>query len=136
MSGLCGDEGDGRYDGLPDATIANCVGFSAPPWLLQTSVSFYYFQLGFVYSSWISRIPDTEAALGLSNGELGMVLVCAVLGAMMGLPLVTYLVNTVGSAQSVLIGSLANSVLFPLAGVTWFGVWALCVGVLGIGFRS
>ena len=115
----CG--GVSRYDGLPDSHVANCVGFTAPPWLLQTSVSFYYFQLGFVYSSWISRIPDTKAALDLSDGGLGMVLVCAVFGAMMGLPLVTWLVNSMGSAQSVLVGSLANAILFPLAGVTWFG---------------
>lgn len=129
-----GCSGVTSYDGLPDSHVVNCVGFTAPPWLLQTSVSFYYFQLGFIYSSWISRIPDTKAALDLSDGGLGMVLVCAVFGAMMGLPLVTWLVNSVGSAQSVLIGSLANAVLFPLAGVTWFGVSTLCVGVLGIGF--
>jgi len=55
--------------------------------LLEVSLCFFYFQLGFIYSSWISRIPDTVTVLDISNGELGLVLVCAIFGGMVGLPL-------------------------------------------------
>ena len=52
----------------------------------------------------------------------------------MGLPVVTELLNVVGSARTVMIGSLLNVCLFPLAGVTWLGAYFLAFGVMGIGF--
>lgn len=112
----------------------NCYGFTAPKWLLETSLSLFYFQLGFIYASWISRLPDTQTALGIDNGELGLVLVCAIFGGMLGLPLATWLINKIGSGNSLYLGSLAASILFPIAGATMFGIWVICFGVLGIGF--
>ena len=123
-----------RNDNELHALEINCFGYLAPRWLLQLSLSWFYFLLGLIYATWISRIPDTKAALNLSNGELGLVLVCAIFGGMMGLPLVTWLINTIGSGKAVLIGGLASSFLCPMAGATFLGIWTLCFGVAGIGF--
>ena len=41
---------------------------------------------GFVLATWMSRIPDVKELLELSPGRLGLILLAASIGAVLGLP--------------------------------------------------
>jgi MFS family permease len=63
----------------------------------RLAISIYFFLLGFVFSSWASRIPDVKDRFRLSEAELGGVLFMLPLGALAALPLSGWLVHRVGS---------------------------------------
>lgn len=66
---------------------------------------------GLVVSTWVSRIPSIQSALGLSNGVLGLTLLTSAAGAVCAIPLTGWLVSRYGS-KSITIGA---SVTFCLA---------------------
>ena len=53
----------------------------------RTAVFVVFALAGLVFASWASRIADTKAALGLSAGELGLILLAMSAGSVTGLPL-------------------------------------------------
>jgi predicted MFS family arabinose efflux permease len=78
---------------------------------------------GFAFASWVSRIPEARATLGLSPGQLGTLLLALSLGAVIALPAAGMWVQRLGADRVVAVAA----VLAALAlGLTGFGV-----GVLG-----
>lgn len=82
-----------------------------------------FFLNGFVFASWASRIPDTRAALGLGNGELGLLLFSIAVGSVLTLPSSGALITRWGASTVLRAG-----VTIGLVGLV---VAALSVGVLG-----
>lgn len=72
---------------------------------------------GLVVSSWLSRIPEVQAALHLNNAVLGLTLLSAALGAVLVIPLVGALVSRYGSRRIVLISGCAFCVSVVLPGL-------------------
>lgn len=56
---------------------------------------------GAAFAAFASRVPDIKHHLGLSAGELGLVLLAASVGSVIGLPLSGWLVHRFGSARTV-----------------------------------
>ena len=85
---------------------------------------------GLVFASWVSRLPAVRAALGLSTGQLGLLLLCASVGSLVGLPLSGPVVARLGPARTVLAGALVvgTGLLVVAAGVA-----AALVPVTGVG---
>jgi MFS family permease len=83
-------------------------------------------------------IPTIVDYLGLTTVDLGVVLLLGGIGAMVGIPIVTNLIFSGGSAQSILSGVFAVSCFLPIAGFSWFGfsTVGLSVGVFGVGTAS
>jgi MFS family permease len=102
----------------------------------RTSLSWFYYFYGFIYGSWVSMIPTIVNYLGLSTVELGMILLLGGIGAMLGIPIVSSLILSGGSARSILSGVFALSCMLPIAGFPWFGIVGLSFGVLGVGIGS
>lgn len=102
----------------------------------RTSLSWFYYFYGFIYGSWVSMIPTIVNYLGLSTVELGMILLLGGIGAMLGIPIVSNLILSSGSARSILSGVFAISCMLPIAGFPWFGIIGLSFGVLGVGIGS
>jgi len=77
---------------------------------------------GLALSSWLSRVPAVRDELALSTAQVGLLLLCLSLGAVLAIPLSGALVTRLGPARAVLAGSLVVGV--SLAGLAM----ALVVG--------
>src|SRR3954468_16655808 len=94
---------------------------------------------GLAFASFISRTPSIQGVLGLSLGQLGLLLLCVSGGAVAGLPLSGPIVHKLGPARAVLAGSLAVSLGLALlivglfAGVVPPAAIGLVLTGLGVG---
>lgn len=59
---------------------------------------------GFAFAAWASRIPDTKTELGLSSGQLGLLLLALSAGAVIGLPSSGWLAGRYGPVGAVRLG--------------------------------
>lgn len=65
----------------------------------RTAVFTYFCSTGLVFASWASRIPTIQSNLGLTEGQLGAMLLMMPLGQLFTLPLSGKLVTKFGSAR-------------------------------------
>jgi fucose permease len=61
---------------------------------------------GLAYSAMVARLPALRETLGLSTGQLGLLLLCLSAGAIAGLPIAGPVVHRVGARGSVVAGGL------------------------------
>ena len=95
---------------------------------------------GGAFAAWAGRIPTVKAELGLTPGELGLLLLAGSAGSLVGLPLAGRVASALGVARTVLLGAgLALAGLAALGPViegtgspAWTGA-ALFVTLFGIG---
>jgi MFS family permease len=59
---------------------------------------------GFAFAAWASRIPDAKAQLGLTSGQLGLLLLAISAGAVIGLPSSGWVAGWYGGSGAVRIG--------------------------------
>ena len=67
----------------------------------RQAVASLFFLQGFVFATWASRIPQVQAALGLSNAALGSVLLALPVGLMVSLPPAGWAAGRLGSGRVV-----------------------------------
>jgi len=79
--------------------------------LPRIAISIYFFLLGFLFSSWASRIPDIKDRYDLNDAELGSLLFMLPLGALCSLPLSGWMIARGGSKNM----SLATLLLYVMA---------------------
>lgn len=80
----------------------------------QVAIGALFLLLGFQYTTWVSRLPAIKARLGLSDAEIGLLLMACGLGAAASYPLVAALMKRLGSRR-LCIASAALLGLLPLA---------------------
>jgi MFS family permease len=68
-------------------------------------------------SSWIARIPDAKAGLGIGEGTLGFVLLFAAVGALLGQPATGWLVARFGSQRVTTVMAMAFALTVALPGM-------------------
>jgi MFS family permease len=111
---------------------------AAPPRQARRAVILFFMLHGALSATWIVRIPDVKAQLGLSDGELGLALLGAPAGAITGQFLVGWLLGKYGSKPITVAMALTWCLLFPLPGLAPDMVGLLCVlflyGLLSGGF--
>jgi fucose permease len=61
---------------------------------------------GFAVASWASRIPQIRAALGVTPGALGLILLCAAAGAAISTPASGLVIGWLGEARTVSVSAL------------------------------
>jgi predicted MFS family arabinose efflux permease len=76
----------------------------------RTAVVVAFAANGLAFASFISRTPAIRDTLGLSSGQLGLLLLCLSGGAVTGLPLSGPLVHRLGPGRAVLAGALSESI--------------------------
>lgn len=89
----------------------------APPRRARIAVIIFFMLHGLTFASWIVRIPDVKVQLGLSDGELGLALLGAPVGAVAGQFLVGWLISKYGSKRITIWMAVAWSLIFPLLGL-------------------
>src|SRR3954469_22778833 len=57
---------------------------------------------GAAFAAFAARVPDLKHELGLSAGELGLTLLAASMGSVVGLPLSGWIVHRLGAARTLL----------------------------------
>lgn len=99
------------------------------------SISLYFFFLGFIFSSWASRIPDIKDRYDLNDIELGSLLFMLPLGALSSLPLSGWMISRAGSKNMSLATLLLYVLtLFAIPMVKTIGLLSIvlfCFGFLG-----
>ncbi|MDQ2773294.1 MAG: MFS transporter [Bacteroidota bacterium] len=100
----------------------------------RLAVGTLFFLLGLCFASWASRIPNVQQRMGISEAQLGAVLLVIPVGQLVSLPLAGWLVARLGSRRVVL-----WSVVFyatALLGLGWAAsLWQLlpCLVLFGVG---
>ena len=100
----------------------------------RRAVGALFFLLGLCFASWASRIPSVQQKMGISEAELGGVLLAIPLGQLLSLPLAGWLVAKEGSRKVVLWGVVLYAV--ALVGLGWASsLYQLvpCLALFGIG---
>ncbi len=85
---------------------------------------------GLVFASWVSRLPAVREALGLSTGQLGLLLLCISVGSILGLPASGPLIARTGPSRTVLGGAACVAVGLLLVSL---GVGTSSVPLTGAG---
>jgi MFS family permease len=105
----------------------------------RNAVALVFALNGFAFASWVSRIPESRAALGLTPGELGLLLLALSVGAVVALPTAGMWIQRFGAARAVGTGAVlaAAGLLLAGVGVGTVGSASLTgLGLLLVGFGS
>jgi MFS family permease len=101
----------------------------------RNGVGWAFFLNGFLFASWVSRIPEARDALGLGNGQLGLLLLAIAAGSVLAMPSTGPAIERFGTvpviraaAVSALVG--LSLVSFALATST---VWVAAVALFAYG---
>ncbi|TGE28278.1 MFS transporter [Hymenobacter metallicola] len=98
----------------------------------RLAIGVFFLVSGFGYATWASRIPTIQQQLGLSEAELGGVLLALPTGLLLTLPVTGYLLQRFSSRQIMLVGAVLYNVALGLLGfatTTWQLVTVLfCFG--------
>ena len=86
----------------------------------RTAVVVAFAANGLAFASFISRTPAIRDVLGLTAGQLGLLLLCLSCGAVAGLPLSGPIVHRLGPGRAVLAGALSECVGLALLVVGLF----------------
>ncbi|KUG08053.1 MFS transporter [Solirubrum puertoriconensis] len=88
----------------------------------RVATTLFFLISGFGFSTWASRIPTVQRHLGLSEAELGSVLLALPAGLMLTLPVTGMLLQRFSSRQIMLLGAVLFNVALGLLGFaahTW-----------------
>lgn len=92
-----------------------------------------YCMLGLHFSGWAALVPYTKTRLGVNEAELGMLLLCVGLGAVLAMPVAGVLTERLG-CRKVLTGGIAGAfvMLCAAAVVPTVGLVGLCLLLFGL----
>ena len=76
----------------------------------RNAVALVFVLNGFVFASWMARLPAVRDALGLSPAELGLLLLAISVGSLTGLPTAGALCDRFGPARVVAVAAFVVAV--------------------------
>ncbi|MGN9906799.1 MFS transporter [Phytohabitans sp. LJ34] len=94
---------------------------------------------GLAVATWFARVPAARDALGLTAGELGLLMLSLSAGSLLALPLAGLIANRLGTARTVAVAGLAMAAGLVGAGVAadaWGWAPAVGAGLFAIGFGA
>ena len=105
----------------------------------RTGVAVVFGLNGLAVASWFARVPAARDALGLTPGQLGLLLLALSAGSMVGLPTAGALTHRLGPSRAV-----AAATLMVAAGLGMVGaaigpspaVWAAGIGLFVLGYGT
>ncbi len=110
----------------------------------RAAVAILFFVLGAAVGSWVTRIPEVQAALKINDKVLGYALLMSAVGGLIAMPLAGRLAPYCGTRGMALGAALAMCVALPaipLAPSLWvlmiaLAVWGASTGVLGVAINA
>jgi MFS family permease len=85
--------------------------------LARNAVATVFALNGFAFATWMSRIPETRASLGLTPGQLGTLLLALSVGSVLALPSAGIWVHRFGAARVVAVAAVVDACGLGLAGL-------------------
>ncbi|QBQ42877.1 MFS transporter [Sphingobacterium psychroaquaticum] len=102
---------------------------------VRIAVSLFYFGQGIAFASWASRIPQIKTTLGLTEAQLGTILLMLPIGQLMTMALSGKLVSKYGSHKVMPIAAILYGIVLcsiPFATNAWqLGAILLLFGITG-----
>jgi len=109
--------------------------FTMPHRINRIAVSAVFFLYGLCFASWASRIPSIQQSIGLSDAQLGLVLIALPVGSMISLPLAGFLTAKAGSRKIVIIATILYSFALVTLGLAG-NVYHLVTGLFVFGLSG
>jgi MFS family permease len=112
--------------------------------LHRIAVKIAFFINGFIYASWVSRLPEIQKIYNADNGTIGLVLLSSSVGAVGAMPFTGWVIIKNGSRRVTLISAFlycANVPLIPfmpgvLALVILFFLMGIVTGMLDVAMNA
>jgi MFS family permease len=104
----------------------------------KRAVAVVFVANGFAFASWVSRVPAIRDTLGLTPGEVGLLLLFLSAGTLVALPLSGVVVGRLGPARTVAAAVVAGAVglLLVAAGLTARSAVAVGAGLFSYGIGT
>jgi MFS family permease len=102
---------------------------------VRLATTFFFFGMGFCFSTWASRIPDIKSTLNLSEAVLGSLLFVLPIGQLVAMPFSGKLVTQYGSKNISILSLLLYGIFLISLGMA-NTVWQLAIGLFLFGFIS
>ncbi len=87
------------------------------PKTYRIAIAVFFFIAGLCFASWASRIPDIKHHLGLSDGQLGLILFAMPVGTMFALPFTGWIISKLGSRTILLFAAIFYPTTLVLIGL-------------------
>jgi fucose permease len=92
---------------------------------------------GFAFANWASRIPQVKTHLGLTNGQMGTLLLAIAAGSVVALPSAGKVISRLGSRRTVFVMAVLMAVGFAIAAFGYLvGVPLMAAGLFVFGFAN
>jgi MFS family permease len=103
----------------------------------RAAITAVFLLTGVLYGTWAARIPAVRDRLELSDGELGLVLACVPIGAIVAMPLTGALAARIGSRGATRLGFAALCLTTATVALApSLAVLAVLAAALGVGMGS
>ncbi len=110
----------------------------------RIAVAIIFFVNGTIFSSWIPFIPLVKDKFALSEGQLGLMLLCITFGALIALPLTGWIISRTGSSKLIRFSALGDCIILPFMVfspniyLTMFAlsIFGLCNGMIDVSMNS
>lgn len=79
----------------------------------RIAIAVFFAANGFVFAGWVSRIPEVQDKLNMSEGELGLILLGMATGLITALPLIGGVVSRFGSHRVTAVAGIIYSLVLP-----------------------
>lgn len=101
----------------------------------KLSISWYFLSVGAILGNWSSILPAVKNDQNVSNLELGLILVAAVFGAILAVPVVTEISKRYGCGLSLFLGGIVMLLLYPIVSIK-HNLIVFTIGVFLLGFGA
>jgi MFS family permease len=94
---------------------------------------------GFAFASWVARIPEVRAALDLTPGQLGLLLLAIAAGSVIALPTAGAWVHRLGAARVVGVASVLVGAGLVVTGAGTLPIdspWVVAAGLFVVGYGT
>jgi predicted MFS family arabinose efflux permease len=94
---------------------------------------------GLAVASWFARVPAARDALGLTPGQLGLLMLALSAGSMVGLPTAGALTRRLGPSRAVAGATVLVAAGLAVVGAAigqWPGAWAVGIGLFALGYGT
>ncbi len=110
----------------------------------SVAVSAFFFVNGFTFASWAARLPLLQDTFDMTHQALGLVLLCASLGALIAMPFTGWFITRFGSKQISRLGVILVLIAiptFPLSPnvnilMATFFAMGICTGMLDVAMNA
>jgi len=103
-----------------------------PTLAARNAVGLTFFLNGFVFATWVSRIPDIRATLGLDNGQLGLLLLSLAAGSVLALPTAGAAIHRLGTVGVIRVAGGLSAVGLCVVAVAADGFGATDAAAVGL----